>query len=163
MPTDKRRIMISIDDDTFSSLALDPRQAGAGEVTALLEHLAELIGRATAELQKILTPEDWWYLADVLNGTGADLGGGPGWPRHTIALLVAQVEDSHSLDGVGTKWYPAEDSDARVRALARRLRGLSETHAEAIAAAVRYFWSRPDVARDTAWWTMAARTATELE
>jgi hypothetical protein len=159
MPTLKRRIQLSVDGDVFRVLALDPERHGAVPVSAALARYAQHIARASREVEYLLDRDEWNLLADVLKGRDT-LRDHPGRPLSHLLLIKAMVEDGHRLDGVGYKWFGNEAGDARVRALVKRLNGLSDLHGDAIAAAVRYYWDaheRVDRQNDE-WWKLAFRT-----
>ena len=157
MPTERRRIMLTVLDDTpLRVLGLDPAEAGATQIWAALVRHADAVGRAGRDLERLLSPEGWCLVADVLNGC-ADLWDLSGTPISTLTLIAAEVEDGHRLDGLGDKWFGEGKGDSGVKALLSTLRGLTPAHGEAVLAAVRFFWSRPDLGVEDKWWKVSAR------
>jgi hypothetical protein len=168
MPTEKRRIAFTLrEPGPLNVLGLDPDleegQCGAIQVWAALWRLAAVIEEGAATVEKKLDRADWNLLADVMNGT-ADLFDHAERPvGSTAGGILANVEDGHALDGVGHKWYPEGQANARVRQLARVLKGCSRAEAEAIHAALRWSWTHtgPEHPIDhhaDDWWTVAFRT-----
>jgi hypothetical protein len=162
MPTEKRRIQLSVDEEVFRTLALDPREHGAIQVSAALARYARHLGAAAREVEGMFSRDEWNYIADVMNGC-ADMMDYSETPlSHRISIL-ANVEDGHRLDGAGYKWFGEEDraaADAAVAALAQKLHRLTDLQGDAVAAATRFFWDDStgsiDHARDP-WWTLAFR------
>lgn len=160
MPSDKRRIMLTlIDDRPFLVLGLDPEEHGAAHVWAALTRYAALVERAGRELEARLDRRDWCYLADVLNGC-LDLWDDSGTALSALTLIAAEAEDGQRLNGTGDKWYGAGQGEPGVRALLAKLRRLDPVHGEAILAAVRHFWRDPDLGVDSPWWSVAFRAPT---
>lgn len=151
MPTDKRRVMITVDPAAFEAVGLDPQEAGAADVARALARYGDLLAAAGREVERAIRREEWCYLADCCNGLIWD--GAP-----TAAVLEAQAADAHSLDGLGSKYF-GDDGDAGVEALLAKLRKLTPLQSEAVALAVRWYWGRHeevDFAEDR-WWAVAFR------
>jgi len=124
----------------------------ASTLNLAIEVYATLIAYATRDIARVLRPDDWRYLADVLNSTMymPDVD-----PR---AQITGNVEDAHALEGRGNKWY-SRDPNGRVAKLASKINEMDAIHAWAVIWAVRTFWLDPeryDLTNDE-WWTIAAR------
>lgn len=160
MPTDRRRIQLTVNDDVFRLLALDPKEHGAIQVSAALARYAQHVGWAARTVERTLTRDDWNFFADISNGC-ADLWDYSETPLSHLLLLKAQVEDGHRLDGAGYKWFgEGEAGDKGIKALLAKLATMTDVHGDAIAAALRHFWANfedIDLLTDD-WWTLAFRT-----
>jgi len=111
-----------------------------------LERWGDLLMRADLAA---LSPKDWRYLADSLNGMIVDAQ----WDRESLDL---QVADSDRLDGLGSKWYGARGAKRGVAALRAKIGKLSRVDVLALATAVEWFWDRHEEIADVraaAWWT----------
>ncbi len=168
MPTDKRQISLTIDLDLLRALALDPKEHGAVQVAAALARYAEHVGRAARRVEKVLIRAEWNALADVLNGC-ADLWDYSETPLPHLLMIRADVEDGHRLDGLGCKWFgDGQAGDRGIKDLLCKLGKMTDLEGDAIAAAVRFFWTDPpllgarriDHGTDE-WWTLAYRTGKE--
>jgi hypothetical protein len=123
----------------------------SGALNESIAWVAARIKRAHRGPLAKLKREDWNLLADVLNGTIFD----GDW---SAAAVVASVEDGHSLEGLGGKWY-AKNADARIGTLVQAIKDAGDDGAWAIATAVRFFWDRPnevDLSVDE-WWSLPFR------
>ena len=167
MSTDKLQISLTIGEDLFRALALDPKEHGAVQVTAALARYAEHVGRAARRVEEAIIRAEWNALADVLNGC-ADLWDYSETPFSHLLLIRACVEDGHRLDGLGYKWFgDGQAGDRGIRDLLCKLGKMTDLEGDAIAAAVRFFWmdARPGRGRidhsTDEWWTLAYRTGKE--
>ena len=172
MPTDRFRPSVSLDPAVAATLGYDPGLAEnrtAYTISCPLARYAWLIARANRELAAVLTRAEWNLIAAVLNGTRVD-DLDPGLDRvHPLHALCLEIEDGHRLNREGDRWLtPADgvptraqraEADAAVADLLARLRALTPTHADAITAAVRWFWQHPTDIDHQAdeWWTPAFR------
>lgn len=89
-----------------------------------LERLYALYKRALKEVP--LSVQEAWLLVDVLNGSLMD--------ANTARLLWANVEDGCALDGLDKKW------EVDGKALAEKLRNLSDFQNMALIDAAEKFW-----------------------
>jgi hypothetical protein len=89
-----------------------------------------------------------------------------------LVRLCAEAEDGHRLNREGDRWYldrsgVGEDlpsraeraaADGRVSELLAHLRSLTPLHAEAILAAVRWFWQHDGIDHTAdEWWAVGFR------
>lgn len=132
----------------------DPEQPLSVQIEQSLRHYADLIQRASIEVEAILNEREWNLIADVLNGC-LDLMLYSESPISASRLITADVEDGHRLDRVGDKWFGDDDGDLYVGKLLAKIRGLSELQCEAILAAVRHFWQTDEAPKD--WWRIKYR------
>jgi hypothetical protein len=157
MPTKKRRISLCVDDHVFAVLSLDRMKHGATQISMALSRYAEHVHRAGRHIEAILDRDEWNAIADVCNGC-ADLWDYSG--TSYLIMIQANVEDGHELDGLGYKWFgDGSVGDERIKNMLRKLDGMTNIEGDAIAAAVRYFWTHCheiDHARDE-WWMLAYR------
>lgn len=154
MPTDKRRIMLTIDDELFAALGLDPVEDGAAAVTGALARHAAHLTAAAREIGRLFDRDEWGYLVDSNNSVL--------WDGHPNAALriAANVEDAHQIDELGAKWFGDADYAPRaVGSLLAKLAKLTPIQAEAVAVAIRWFWMNCesiDMA-EAPWWTVGYR------
>lgn len=87
---------------------------------------------ADREIQGKLTPQEWKYLADSLNGTLIE-----GTFRFASSALVASVQDSDFYDNLGSKW------EVDVIAFCDKIANMSCSQVEAIYRRVESFWNNP--------------------
>lgn len=151
-----RRLQVSVDPNVFESLGLDPDESGGADVRDVLRRYARHLDSASRDAARILTPDEWRYLADAGNGTLWDFG------RSLGTQLVATAEDAQDTDGLGAKWFGDADAAPRaVKSLAGKLGRMTEIQAEAVALAIRWAWDHADsvdLASDP-WWTARFRGA----
>jgi hypothetical protein len=174
MATEYRRLSITITPALSRSLAilglspdLEPDAGvpvpGAQQIVGAITRYADAVDRASRELDKLLTREEWNYLADVLNGC-ADIWEWSETPMGSMFLILAEAEDAHSLNRTGDKWFGEElepgSGDKATKVMLTKLRGLSQIHGDAILAATRYFWSHAQEVDhiEHQWWRVEYRT-----
>ena len=85
------------------------------------------------EIKGKLTEDEWKYLADSLNGTRVD-----GTFRFASSALVASIEDSDRIDGLGAKW------EVDVKKLCDKIENMSGSQIEAVYRRVEFFWNKPE-------------------
>jgi hypothetical protein len=116
-----------------------------------LDCWAKQIVVGAAEVEKLLTQPEWFYLADCLNGHVPTA-----WEDQSSLVLC--VHDSHELDGIGGKWFESEINE-HVEELEQKLRGLSYQAMWAVHLAVGFFWDNHDVLDlHSDWYRVAFRT-----
>jgi hypothetical protein len=168
-----RRISLAVSprlDQVLRTLGLEPEAKpddgvpadGATQVTSALSRYAELLDRASREVDQILERDEWNYLVDVLNGC-ADLWDWSESPIPSLSLIRANAEDAHRLDGAGDKWFGDEpgSADKATKIFLAKLGApkLQPIHGDAILAAVRWFWRHHQDINHTKhrWWTAEFR------
>ena len=131
--------------------------AGAPQVTGALRRYASLLANAAREIESALDRQEWNYLADVMNGS-ADLWDWTESPMPAKSLLAANAHDANELDGAGAKWFGDEEGEKRAKALVGKLSRMTEIQAEAVTAAIRWFWTHLEIDhQEDRWWTLAYR------
>jgi hypothetical protein len=178
---DLRYAQVPVEPELFERLGIDPAEAGVREIRACLGSLGEILGRGRAlglsdpiqvaaaldrygqalaaareQLDRSFGRAEWNFMADVMNGC-LSLQDYTAEPVSTAAMLLANVQDGHALDGTGYKWFGEEDraeSDRRVAALAGKLMRLSPIDADAIGQAIREFWDNCETINPATdrWW-----------
>ena len=150
-----RRVQVNADilEPSLRTLGYSPDHPLSLQIQESVKILADLVHRASVEVEKILDPEEWNLIADVLNGC-LDLYLYSESSLPASLLLTAQVEDAHRLDRVGDKWFEA-DSDRRMTALRFKIQDMSELQCHVVLAAVRYFWTVQEHPDD--WWLVKHR------
>lgn len=142
------RTSIVIDPAVYAALGLNPETARSTESQDLAERFAALVAEGARTADRLLSRDEWNLLADALNGFL--------WapPLPAGAILAPEVASAIESGRLGEKW------SVDGAALVAKLRQLDPAAAEAVAVAVRWFWSNhetidPDKAP---WWTVAFRT-----
>lgn len=149
MPTELKRLTAIPDGEALAVLGYDTTEDGQTAcVVGPARRLARLVEQATAELNAVLTRDEWNAIADVMNGC-ADLYDYADSDVPSLLMVRLNLQDS---EGIDEKWQ-IDTAD-----LCRRLESLSPTHGEAILCAVRWFWRHPDTGhtRDD-WWKPSFR------
>lgn len=158
VPTERKRLTLIPDLDALAVLGRDIRPDEEGRwqdattaVNGALKRYALLSEQANRELDAVLTRAEWNLIADVNNGC-ADLYDYAATDCPALVMIRANVVDGDRLEGAGKKW------GVDVPGLVAKLDALTPLHGEAIADAVRWFWSHPDLdhAKDH-WWLAAFR------
>ncbi|MHB8397392.1 MAG: hypothetical protein ACYDCI_00435 [Candidatus Limnocylindrales bacterium] len=177
--THPRRIMLTQSpplERSLRTLGLDPdierdglgRGLGAPQIVGIIARYADAIERASRELDRLISRNEWLLLADILNGFD-DRSDWSFSPFNSIQLLVGQVQDGQHLDGAGDKWLAdggkPRSGDAATAKLVAKLRECSPIHGDAILAAVRWFWAHSDTvdAAEDRWWVVDFRRKEGVE
>lgn len=147
MPTELRRVMVSIRDESVAPTIGVKELNGLSVAGALLRY-SQLVERGAAELRPVLSRAEWNAIADANNGC-ADIHDYIDGPMlSALGLILANVQDSI---GLGEKW----SIDAKE--LCAKLSELAPHHGEAILAAVRWFWEHCEEGQidhtEDEWWT----------
>jgi hypothetical protein len=126
------------------------------QLVAALGRYADALSEARRRLALLFDRQEWNLMADVMNGC-LNLQDWTGQPCSTAALLLANVQDGHALDGTGYKWFGEEDraeSDRRMTALTTKLMKLTPIEADAIGQAIREFWDNCETVNPATdrWW-----------
>lgn len=150
MPTPHKRLTFLPDTHALAVLGYDP--AASGQTACAVgptRTLARLVQRAARELP--FTGPEWNAMADVLNGS-YDLYDYAETAVPPKIMITSNLQDA---PGIGERW------GIDVKALVATVNSLSDLHAEAVLAAVRWAWQhvdRWDLGDE--WWTPEHRTAT---
>lgn len=154
MPSDNRRIMLTVVPDAFAAAGLDPETAGARDVGHVLKRWGESLREGAASVAAKFGRAEWCCLADAAGGLLWEESPAP------AVALKACVEDANALEGLGAKWFGDEGADAAVAALGAKLDALTIPEGEAVAAALRWVRERADVdLGEDRWWHPAFRAA----
>ena len=146
MPVTQRRLTGIPDFDALATLGYEIDEDGQTMcITGPARRLAQLVDRATRELDAVLSHAEWNAIADVMNGC-ADLYDYADSSVPSLLMVTANLQDSPEIE---SKWK------VNTKDLCRRLNGLTPTHGEAILAAVR--WARRhceqwDHTQEGWWW-----------
>jgi hypothetical protein len=129
----------------------------ATQITCAIHRYAQAVVDANRELERMLDPEEWNYLAYALSGCD-DIWDLAAVSKPYLALVREYAEYAHSYERAGDKYFKTQGGDEGVRQLLTRLNKLSSIHADAIVAAVRYHWAYSEIhPSDHRWFSVAAR------
>ena len=122
-------------------LPVDMVEALTREAGAINQGVVDAITRlrvhercADQEIRNTLTPAEWSFLADSLNGLNPE---GFRFDKHA---LILHCQDSETYDGTATRW------GVDIRTLCEKLDEFTAAHVDAVYRRVQRFWDeQPDI------------------